>query len=100
MKKILAAALSCTVLLSLSGCKGLDYGKNLQPSETVQSYDAFLKPYYRAFLNEEQATLYDKIKLSLSNPGKKVAVPEGTDAWTTFGWITPSFHNPRPMIFS
>ena len=79
MKKILAAALSCTVLLSLSGCKGLDYGKNLQPSETVQSYDAFLKPYYRAFLNEEQATLYDKIKLSLSNPGKKVAVPEGTD---------------------
>ncbi|MFQ8599900.1 MAG: hypothetical protein ACLSAP_04455 [Oscillospiraceae bacterium] len=41
MKKILAAALSCTVLLSLSGCKGMDYGKNLQPSETVQSYDAF-----------------------------------------------------------
>ncbi len=79
MKKILAAALSCTVLLSLSGCKGLDYGKNLQPSKTVQSYDAFLKPYYRAFLNEEQAALYDTIKLSLSNPGKKVAVPEGTD---------------------
>lgn len=70
----IAAEKAADGLISLNSALGLD--PDPEPDPVIKKYDQLCPPYYRNKLSAPDKAIYDRIKLALANPDKKILAGE------------------------